>query len=449
MRITLDTMENAQDQSLPRGIAVVDVGFTNTKVILYDAALNVLAERKITSPHHDGRHYREIDVGPILAFATTAIQELDAVAPVDAIVPSAHGACIVTLKADGTPAVPVMDYMSEPPAGIVADYRRIMPDFAESYSPLLPMALMHAMQLYWQSRVLSEDFAHTRTILPLMQYIAFGLGGRAVSEISSMSCQSHLVDMRSGRPSSLGQSQGWGKLYAPEAKAWEGVGTFNGKRDGFQGRGQVLAGVHDSNANFLRYLAAGQSQFSLLSTGTWVIGFDTDSDMLKLDHARDIVANKSVFGKTVASCRFFGGKEFEMLAGDAPGADIDHARYLCLALLHRFRWPHAGHGWQGPHHRARTWLTRGKGQPRNTLLCPHGFGIAGRPAQRPSGDCRWSLLAERGFPHAAAGIAAQPIHHGLASTRRHSRWCRLPRPDAGRHTAPYRRCHASCHHGSG
>jgi sugar (pentulose or hexulose) kinase len=330
MRITLDTMENAQDQSLPRGIAVVDVGFTNTKVILYDAALNVLAERKITSPHHDGRHYREIDVGPILAFATTAIQELDAVAPVDAIVPSAHGACIVTLKADGMLAVPVMDYMSEPPAGIVADYRRIMPNFAESYSPLLPMALMHAMQLYWQSRVLSEDFAHTRTILPLMQYIAFGLGGRAVSEISSMSCQSHLVDMRSGRPSSLGQSQGWGKLYAPEAKAWEGVGTFNGKRDGFQGRGQVLAGVHDSNANFLRYLAAGQSQFSLLSTGTWVIGFDTDSDMLKLDHARDIVANKSVFGKTVASCRFFGGKEFEMLAGDAPGhaASIDGVQTL-------------------------------------------------------------------------------------------------------------------------
>ena len=96
----------------------------------------------------------------------------------------------------------------------------------------------------------------------------------------------------------------------PRPGRWWEISTPS--TQGLRGRGDVLAGVHDSNANFLRYLAGGQSHFSLLSTGTWVIGFDTDADMLKLDHARDIVANKSVFGKTVASCRFFGGKEFEV-----------------------------------------------------------------------------------------------------------------------------------------
>ena len=314
MHETPVTMSNAHNQS-PRGIAVVDVGFTNSKVILYDAALNVLAERKITSPHHDGPHYREIDVGPILDFAAKALREVDAITPIDAIVPCAHGACIVSLKDNGTLSVPVMDYMSEPPPGLLESYKRIMPGFDESYSPLLPMALMHAMQLYWQQHVLPDDFAQTRTILPLMQYIAFGLGGRAVTEVSSMSCQSHLVDMRTGEASSLSTSQGWDKLFAPMAKAWEVVGQHKG----LKGRGDILAGVHDSNANFLRYLAGGQDHFSLLSTGTWIIGFDTDADMLKLDHARDIVANKNVFGKTVASCRFFGGKEFEVLSGGAAG----------------------------------------------------------------------------------------------------------------------------------
>jgi sugar (pentulose or hexulose) kinase len=310
-------MTNAQLQSKPRGIAVVDVGFTNTKVILYDAALNVLAERKITSPHHDGRYYREIDVGPILDFAKTAIVELDAIMPIDAIVPSAHGACIVSLKSDGALAVPVMDYMSEPPSEILAAYKQQMPDFEETYSPLLPMALMHTVQLFWQQTVLPEAFAKTRTILPLMQYIAFGLGGRAVTEISSMSCQSHLVDMRNGGPSSISLKMGWDKCFAPLAKAWDEVGTFAYK---LQGRGRILAGVHDSNANFLRYLAGGQSHFTLLSTGTWIIGFDTDADMLKLDHSKDIVANKSVFGRTIACCRFFGGKEFEVLAQGADGS---------------------------------------------------------------------------------------------------------------------------------
>ena len=311
-------MTNAQHHSPPRGIAVVDVGFTNTKVILYDAALKVLAERKITSPHHDGKYCREIDVGAILQFANKAILELDAATPIDAIVPSAHGACIVCLKSDGTLALPVMDYLSEPPPEILANYKKLMPDFEESYTPLLPMALMHAVQLYWQQTILPEAFAQTQTILPLMQYIAFGLGGRAVTEVSSMSCQSHLVDMRNGQPSSVSVTQGWDKLFAPEAKAWNVVGTFPSK---LNGRGQVLAGVHDSNANYLRYLAGGQEHFTLLSTGTWIISFDTDADMTQLDHAKDIVANKDVFGRTVACSRFFGGKEFEIIAKGADGSE--------------------------------------------------------------------------------------------------------------------------------
>jgi sugar (pentulose or hexulose) kinase len=308
---------HAQTANQPRGIAVVDIGFTNSKVILYSAALEVVAERKIASPHHDGAHYREIDVGPILVFAQKAIIELDALLPIDAIVPSAHGACIVCLKADGTPAVPVMDYLSEPSPHIIKAYQEVMPSFEESYTTLLPLAILHAMQLFWQQSVLAEDFAKTKTILPLMQYIAFGLGGRAVTEVSSMSCQSHLVDMRDGAASSISGHFGWDKLYAPMVKAWDKVGVFKSK---LQGHGHILAGVHDSNANFLRYLAGGKQHFTLLSTGTWIIGFDTDADMLKLDHARDIVANKSIFGKTIACCRFFGGKEFEVLSGGADGS---------------------------------------------------------------------------------------------------------------------------------
>jgi sugar (pentulose or hexulose) kinase len=317
MRLSLDTMANDSLHSpkKPCGIAVVDVGFTNSKVILYDQYLQVLAERKTLSVHHDGTHYREIDVDHTLAFTRQALLELDAILPIDAIVPCAHGACIVCLKENGTRALPVMDYMSEPPPEIVAQYQKIMPGFAESYSPLLPMALLHAMQLFWQSKILPEAFAQTRTILPLMQYVGFGLGGKPVTEVSSMSCQSHLVDMRDGRASSLSKAVGWDKLFAPQANAWEMIGHHRG----LTGEGRILAGVHDSNANYLRYLAAGLPHFTLLSTGTWIIGFDTDADMRALDHAHDIVANKNVFGATVACCRFFGGKEYEVLTQGAPG----------------------------------------------------------------------------------------------------------------------------------
>ena len=304
---------------IPRGIAVVDVGFSNCKVILYDENLAVLAERKIASPHHDGPDYKEIGVTAIMAFATGALRELDRVMPIDVIVPCAHGACIVALKADGTPSVPVMDYMSEPPPEISEAYKTVVPSFAESLSPLLPMALLHAMQLFWQNSILPHEFAKTTTILPLMQYIAFMLGAKATSEVSSMSCQSHLVDMQTGGPSSLARQQGWAKKFAPLAKAWEVIGVLSPalRGPGFRGHGTICAGVHDSNANYLRYLAADLQHFTLLSTGTWIICFDTDADIARLDPARDIVANKDVFGRTVACSRFFGGKEFEILSSGA------------------------------------------------------------------------------------------------------------------------------------
>jgi sugar (pentulose or hexulose) kinase len=314
--------------TLPRAIAVVDIGYTNSKVILYDASLNVLGERKHPSFHRDGKHYKEIDADAAIAFARDALVELDVIAPIDSIVTSAHGACIIALQADGALAVPAMDYMSEPPQHIRAAYELLMPGFAECYTPPLPLALLHGLQLFWQARVLPDAFARTTTILPLMQYVGFGLGGRAVTEVSSMSCQSHLVDMRTGGASALAITEGWDRLYAPQAKAWDVIGTF--KCDGFRGKGDILAGVHDSNANYLRYLAGGHDRFTLLSTGTWIIGFDTEADIRTLDPARDLVANKDVFGRTVACCRFFGGREFKVLSG---GADPACATLEAVAAL--------------------------------------------------------------------------------------------------------------------
>jgi sugar (pentulose or hexulose) kinase len=310
----------SRHHSTPRGIAVVDVGYTNTKVILFSSVVGVLAERKMPSPHRQGPHYGEIDVEEMLAFFAAALPELDAILPIDSIVTSAHGACIVAMAADGALAVPVMDYMSQPPPDIERAYRQRCPDFAETYSPQLPLALLHAMQLFWQSRVLPSAFAQTTTILPLMQYVAHRLGGRAVSEISSMGCQSHLLDLNNFGPSQLAIAEGWSEKFAPRAKAWDVIGTLRPafKGDSFRGRADILAGVHDSNANLLRYLASGTAKFTLLSTGTWIIGFDSETDIRALDPARDTVANVNVLGRPVASCRFFGGKEFESLNHGAP-----------------------------------------------------------------------------------------------------------------------------------
>ena len=307
-------------QKGPRGIAVVDVGFTNTKIALFSAAGDLLAERKGQSRHVPGPPYPSIDPEPMVELCRSALPELDRILPVDAVVPTAHGAAMACLDAGGALALPVMDYTSEPPEEIVAEYRKIMPSFEEAFCPLLPLAITHGLQLYWQMRRWPEDFGRVTTLLPWIQYVGFRLTGVPVTEISSMSCQTHLMDTRAAAPSRMARQLGWDGLFAPMARAWEAIGSLKPEFRGpdFRGEGRVAAGVHDSTANFMRYVCAGLDRFTLVSTGTWSISFDPSTPVGVLDPGRDTNTNTDVLGRTVCCSRFFGGKEFEAVAAGAP-----------------------------------------------------------------------------------------------------------------------------------
>ena len=320
-------MENRE----PRGIVVVDVGYTNTKAILFSPELKIIAERKTTSSHRQGVDYKIIDAEPIIEFLKTALCELDMILPVDVIVPTAHGACIVLLNKSGELAFPIMDYASQPPNTIIAAYLKLQPPFSEVYCTLLPMALTHGLQIFWQQNLSAAKFKTVTTILPWIQYIAFRLSGVVATEISSMACQSQLLDVNTAAPSSLAIAQDWAKSFAPMRLAWDHLGKLNTEYAGekFKGNAKVLTGVHDSNANYLRYLAGGLKNFTLLSTGTWVISFNSAADISKLDHTKDTNTNTDVLGNPVSCSRFFGGKELEVLS---RGAATDLAE---IALVQR------------------------------------------------------------------------------------------------------------------
>lgn len=314
----------------PRGIAVFDIGSTNTKMVLFDAAGQVVAEEKMPSARHQAPPYLAVDCEPIFSFAAQVLPLLDAILPVDVVVCSSHGSALALLDKSGQLALPIMDYQAEPPVDIVAEYCKIAPAFAEVYSPVLPLSLTLGLQLYWQQSRFCEAFEKAETILPLAQYAAHRLGGRMVTELSALGAQSQLWDYHNNHYSSIAQERQWAGKFAPIARAYEKIG-FLGTQflgEAFRGRGEISAGVHDSDANYLRYLAAVKGDFTLLSTGTWIIGFDTNADISQLDIARDTVANLDIYGRPVACCRFFGGREFEIINEgstlDASTQDVQH-----------------------------------------------------------------------------------------------------------------------------
>jgi sugar (pentulose or hexulose) kinase len=307
----------------PRGTLVLDVGSTNTKLVLFDAAGRPLGERRVESRHIAGPPYRSLDPEPPLALLAESLPEFDAIAPVDVIVPCAHGSALALLDQSGQLALPVMDYFSEPPAAISTRYRDIAPPFSEVFCPANPMALTLGLQLFWQETIFPEEFARVGTILPWGQYFAWRMTGRAVSGNTELGAQTQLIDVASGGFSSVARRRGWDRLFAPPARAYETIGTLKPEwcRAPLAGRLEVKAGIHDSNANYLRYLAAGLGDFTLLSTGTWIIIFDTRSDIGRLDPKHDTATNTDVFSRPVACSRFMGGLEIAAIeTGATAGA---------------------------------------------------------------------------------------------------------------------------------
>lgn len=314
----------------PRGIVVLDIGATNTKAVLFDPDLNVVAEDSARSARRGPPPYPSIDPAPILALAERVIPAFDAMLPVDAVVPCTHGSAAALLGADGALALPIMDYNAVPPDEIAAGYGAVAPGFDEVLAPINPACLTLARQLWWQAQAWPDAFARTRTLLPLAQALAHWLGGRAVSELTSWGAQTQLWDMGNGRASSLARTRGWDRLMAAPAPAWSTVGHLSARFGGgaLRGKGEIRAGIHDSSANFLRYAGNASGRFALLSTGTWIIGFDADADAGRLDPARDTACGLTITGRTVPICRFKGGAEHAWLAGDAPPPAIGHVADL-------------------------------------------------------------------------------------------------------------------------
>jgi sugar (pentulose or hexulose) kinase len=93
------------------------------------------------------------------------------------------------------------------------------------------------------------------------------------------------------------------------------------KRTGLARSTEVLCGVHDSNANLYRYKAAGMADASILSTGTWMIGFQREGDLDRLNANGAMVLNIDVDGKNVPSTLTMTGREYDLIRKEAVAED--------------------------------------------------------------------------------------------------------------------------------
>lgn len=306
-------------RSKPSVVVVFDVGKTHVKLLAIEPGGGHVIEALQTGNRPiDGPPYLHVDVDAISAWMIGALSEFAARFEIEAIIPSAYGSTAALIDDDGL-VLPMMDYEAEPPADIREAYAEAAPTFEEVCCPINPGGLTLGRQLFWQSRCFGSAFERARWILPAAQYWGWRLTGVVAGEVTSLGAQTQLWNPRSNTPSSLAVSEGWARKLPPLKKAFETLGPLHPTLAHNIDRGAsppVLVGVHDSNANYARYLAAGFERFTLVSSGTWLITFDSYLPLDRLDPERDMVSNTDLEGRPVACTRFMGGREFFELAGE-------------------------------------------------------------------------------------------------------------------------------------
>src|SRR5882724_317339 len=313
-------------------IAVLDIGKTNLKLLVASEDGWPLETHTIPNVPNTA--------GPYLAYDLAGLEEwfLDALAVVTqrhaigAVIATAHG-CGAVLVDGNTPVLPMMDYDAVSPPAIDQAYARIAPTYEEVFCGISG-AMRLGKQLLWQESAHPVEFARAKSYLTTAQFFALRLGGRAASEISQLAAQSHIWDLVRHRPSSLMRKRGWDHLLPERSSAGAVLGTVSdavARRTGLARSTEILCGVHDSNANLFRYKAAGMADASILSTGTWMIGFQRDLAPDKLDATSAMVLNIDVDGENVSSTLTMTGREYDLIRRE--NSAVDAAVLAALPVL--------------------------------------------------------------------------------------------------------------------
>lgn len=308
----------------PPAVAVLDVGKTNKKVSLYDRELNVLAKERTTIESKDLNGLEVEDTGALLTWFRSALKKLAADADVRAIAITTHGATLALLDESGKLAHPVISYSAAKGAEIQEQFYETFGDRAmlhqSTCTPDLGFANMAKVLFYVKTR-LPEVWSRCRHALFYTSYLGYELTGVRGIEPTYVGNHSYLWNFARNTWSDVARQLGADKMFPPSFNPpWGCLGAV--KREMAEECGisvdcKVGQGIHDSNANFLPYLAQGYDDFLLNSTGTWCVLMrkSTSIDLSPDEIAAKVFFNLDAFGRPVRTCIFPAGMEYDTFRG--------------------------------------------------------------------------------------------------------------------------------------
>lgn len=316
-------MAEAGGKSVADGVAVLDIGKSNVKLSACLSDGRILETLSTPNTVLPGPPWDHHDLGGLNEWLLSGLAELARRHELKHFITSGHGSGGVLTHADPDEggdgaALPMIDYEQTPPAWLDEAYLPLAGSFEDRGSAVMQASTHTARQMLWAEMAEPEAFSAARWCLAPPQYWAWRLSGVAAGEASLLGAQSHLYNTPQKREAPIVGARGWGRLMPPIRHAGAALGPLRpelAKRYGLPADMQIHTGGHDSTLNFYRYQAAGERNFCVVSTGTWIVAMADQLDLSRLDERKGMTCNADIAGAPLGGALTMGGREYAAVAG--------------------------------------------------------------------------------------------------------------------------------------
>jgi sugar (pentulose or hexulose) kinase len=291
-------------------IAIFDVGKTNKKLFLYDCTLQIVFEKSVVLKEVvDQDNFPTED---IYALSKFVVDELDAITNdsrffVKGVNFSAYGASLVYLDQNGNVLAPLYNYLKPYPKYLQEKFYNQYGgenEFSRSAASPVLGSLNSGMQLYRLKYDQPEIFKKVAHVLHLPQYLSWLISGKFYTEQTSIGCHTNLWNFDEHTYQQWLSDEDVLPLM-PELVSSSLVipVVYKGKDIA------VGIGLHDSSSALIPYLQKHETNFMLLSTGTWCISLNpfNHSPLTQEELKNDCLCFLQSNGNSVKAARYFGG----------------------------------------------------------------------------------------------------------------------------------------------
>lgn len=317
-------------------IAVIDIGKTNKKVLLFDSSLEIVfQEEQEFEEIRDDDGFACDDIEKIEQWMHETIDRISERYNIKAINFSTYGATLAYLDDKGKRLTQVYNYLKPMPEGVLEGfYERYggVEEFSrQTASPALGM-LNSGLQILWLKKKKHGVFEKINTILHFPQYLSYCLTRQKVSEYTSIGCHTALWDFDRMQYHRWISDEGI-RLPEPVSNSMVFDVQINGKTC------KVGTGIHDSSASLVPYLKGSREPFILLSTGTWCINMNpfNDEPLTEYQLKKDTLCYMNVTQKQVKSSRLFLGHMLDVnVKRISEHFGVDHDSYKKVKMNEAF-----------------------------------------------------------------------------------------------------------------